>query len=114
MTWKRSRFPAVNSKSSDESPSPKVFDIWAGAAVATRPIFERFTAVCLEHDPGTARMKGEQFTAVGIDVGGTKVAAGVVTFPEGKLWSQEVIRTEARRGGEAVLDDVQRLAKKLD
>jgi glucokinase len=58
-------------------------------------------------------MKGEQFTAVGIDVGGTKVAAGVVTFPEGKLWSKAVIRTEARRGGEAVLHDVQRLAKKL-
>jgi glucokinase len=58
-------------------------------------------------------MKSEQFTAVGIDVGGTKVAAGVVTFPEGKIWSKEVIRTEPGRGGEAVLDDVQRLAKKL-
>jgi glucokinase len=58
-------------------------------------------------------MKGEQFTALGIDVGGTKVAAGVVTFPEGNLWSKEVTRTEPGRGGEAVLDDVHRLAKKL-
>jgi glucokinase len=58
-------------------------------------------------------MKSEQFTAVGIDVGGTKLAGGVVVFPEGKISSEEVIRTEPTRGGEAVLEDVQRLAKKL-
>jgi glucokinase len=58
-------------------------------------------------------MKSKQFTAVGIDVGGTKLAAGVVIFPEGKICSREMLRTEPGRGGEAVLDDVQRLAKKL-
>ena len=30
----------------------------------------------------------EPFTALGIDIGGTKVAAGVVNFPEGRIFAQ--------------------------
>jgi glucokinase len=53
------------------------------------------------------------FTALGIDVGGTKIAGGVVSFPEGRIRAQQVIPTAPARGGEAVLNDVVRLAEEL-
>jgi glucokinase len=53
------------------------------------------------------------FTALGIDVGGTKIAAGAVSFPAGRICSQRVIPTAPERGGEAVLNDVVRLAEEL-
>jgi glucokinase len=53
------------------------------------------------------------FTALGIDVGGTKIAAGVVTFPDGRMHLRREISTKADRGGEAVLDDVFLLATEL-
>jgi len=56
---------------------------------------------------------GSRFTALGIDVGGTKIAAGLVTFPEGQVHSRRQIRTEPERGGAAVLEDVVRLANDL-
>jgi len=46
-------------------------------------------------------------------VGGTKIAAGVVSFPSGQLNFRRVIPTEPRRGGEAVLADVLQLARDL-
>jgi glucokinase len=53
------------------------------------------------------------FTALGIDLGGTKIAAGIVSFPEGRVSARRVIPTAAARGGAAVLDDVVRLAEEL-
>jgi len=53
------------------------------------------------------------FTAIGIDVGGTKIAAGLVSFPEGRIRAQKVIPTEASRKGEAILNDVLRLAEEF-
>jgi glucokinase len=53
------------------------------------------------------------FTTLGIDVGGTKIAAGLVTFPEGAVRARRQIATRAERGGEAVLTDVLRLAREL-
>ena len=58
-------------------------------------------------------MKDAPFHALGIDVGGTKIAAGVVSFPEGRVCSQRLIPTEPSRGGETVLNDVVRLAEEL-
>jgi len=58
-------------------------------------------------------MNTAPFHALGIDVGGTKIAAGVVSFPEGRVCSQQVIPTEPWRGGEAVLNDTVRLAEEL-
>jgi len=51
--------------------------------------------------------------AIGVDVGGTKIAAGVVTFPDGQLRARRRIQTGASRGGDAVLGDVLRLVKEL-
>ncbi len=51
--------------------------------------------------------------AVGIDVGGTKIAAGVVRFPEGELVERRLVPTHAERGGEAVLADVRALLEDL-
>ena len=53
------------------------------------------------------------FHAIGIDVGGTKVAAGVVEFPEGRVVARRTISTNPARGGQAVLDDVMVLAAAL-
>lgn len=53
------------------------------------------------------------FTAIGLDVGGTKVAGGVVSFPEGAVRCQRTIPTSPTRGGAMVLEDVERLAQLL-
>lgn len=53
------------------------------------------------------------FLAVGIDVGGTKIAAGLAAFPEGSVQGRRTIPTRAERGGRLVLDDVLRLAREL-
>jgi len=58
-------------------------------------------------------MSNATFTALGIDVGGTKIAAGIVDFPEGHVGPRRVIPTLPARGGGAVLDDVARLAEEL-
>ena len=51
--------------------------------------------------------------AVGIDVGGTKIAAGLMAFPEGRTLARRLRPTEASRGGRAVLDDTLRVAREL-
>ena len=48
--------------------------------------------------------------AIGLDVGGTKIAAGLVT-PDGKVITRRVIPTLPQRGGEAVLEDAFGLAR---
>ena len=53
------------------------------------------------------------FTAIGVDVGGTKIAAAVVTFPEGTVHGRRVIPTLPHRGAAAVLADVERLTAEL-
>jgi glucokinase len=50
--------------------------------------------------------------AIGIDVGGTKIAAGVVTRA-GQLFFPRHLPTAAERGGEAVLRDVETLSVEL-
>lgn len=42
---------------------------------------------------------------IGLDVGGSKIAGGVVLFPAGHIVSSKVIPTNPTRGGEAVLAD---------
>jgi glucokinase len=50
---------------------------------------------------------------VGIDAGGTKLAAGLVDIATGAVSDRQVIDTGAERGGRAVLDDVVELARSL-
>ena len=52
-------------------------------------------------------------SAIGIDVGGTKIAAGLVNFPEAKLLACEVRPTLPQRGAEAILDEVVALAQSI-
>jgi glucokinase len=52
-------------------------------------------------------------TAIGIDVGGTKIAAGLVPLPEGRVLARSITPTQPQRGGRAVLDDVLALARQL-
>lgn len=51
--------------------------------------------------------------AIGIDVGGTKIAGGLVLFPEGGVLARQLQPTRAERGGEAVLADVIEMAHGL-
>jgi glucokinase len=51
--------------------------------------------------------------AVGLDVGGTKIAGGLVAFPEGAVLARRTLPTGADRGGEAVLEDALALAREL-
>jgi glucokinase len=53
------------------------------------------------------------FHALGIDVGGTKMAAGLVSFPAGELRLRRQMATAPERGGAAVLEDVLRLAAEI-
>lgn len=50
---------------------------------------------------------------IGIDVGGTKIGAGLMVFPEGRSVVKRTISTQPARGGRAVLDDVLRLTREL-
>lgn len=50
---------------------------------------------------------------IGIDVGGTKIAGGVVRFPSGELTHRHTVPTVPQRGGKAVLDDVLLLVRSL-
>jgi predicted NBD/HSP70 family sugar kinase len=47
----------------------------------------------------------QQLAAVGLDIGGTKIAAGVVLWPTGEILHRTVIPTKPTRGGDAVLKD---------
>jgi len=51
--------------------------------------------------------------AVGIDVGGTKIAAGLVDCESGRILAREELPTRPDRGGEAVLADCAALAASL-
>ncbi len=51
--------------------------------------------------------------AVGIDVGGTKIAAGVVDVATGAVGERRVVPTRPERGGAAVLADCAALASEL-
>jgi len=50
---------------------------------------------------------------LGIDIGGTKIAAGLLAWPEGEMVSRRVIPTQTLRGGRGVLDDVLRVVREL-
>ena len=43
--------------------------------------------------------------AIGVDIGGTKIAAGIVTSPGGTVRGRRLLPTRPERGGRAVLDD---------
>jgi glucokinase len=55
----------------------------------------------------------QQLGAIGLDIGGTKIAAGVVLWPSGEILHRTIIPTKPARGGEAVLKDTQDLARQL-
>ncbi|MDZ4780375.1 MAG: ROK family protein [Planctomycetia bacterium] len=51
--------------------------------------------------------------AIGVDVGGTKVAAGLVRLDDGAVLARRLTPTLPERGGQAVLDDVLSIAASL-
>ena len=55
----------------------------------------------------------DSFLAVGLDVGGTKIAGGIVGLPSGAILSKDVIMTLPQRGGDAVLSDALAFARRL-
>lgn len=54
-----------------------------------------------------------QRLGLGIDVGGTKIAAGIVNLETGEILERRVTPTNAERGGRAVLDDTFAVAQQL-
>lgn len=58
-------------------------------------------------------MSKPQVCAIGLDVGGTKIAAGIVALPSGQPLVKRAIPTGPLRGGEAVLADALHLATQL-
>lgn len=55
----------------------------------------------------------EQLFAIGLDVGGTKIAGGLVSLRDGSVIERQSIATRPERGGAAVFEDVLRLAELL-
>ena len=55
----------------------------------------------------------QKLGAIGLDIGGTKIAAGVVLWPSGEILRRTIIPTRPARGGEAVLKDTLDLAQQL-
>jgi glucokinase len=58
-------------------------------------------------------MSTARITALGLDVGGTKIAGGVVSLPDGQVQFRHTLPTSPERGGAAVFEDVERLAQRL-
>jgi glucokinase len=58
-------------------------------------------------------MSTTPFTALGIDVGGTKIAFGVVRFPAGELLEERIIATRPGRPALEVLENVVTVANEL-
>lgn len=56
---------------------------------------------------------GMPFFALGLDVGGTKIAAGVVRFPDGRVVARQQIPTPIGQGSEAVLEACHQLGSEL-
>lgn len=56
---------------------------------------------------------GDAAYAIGLDVGGTKIAGGLVEFPAGRVLRRHIIATEAQRGGATVLADAVALAQRV-
>jgi glucokinase len=67
----------------------------------------------MKFDRANTASPTEPALAIGIDLGGTKIAAGLVTFPEGKILVREIVPTRPERGGEAVLADTVAVARRL-
>lgn len=55
----------------------------------------------------------QQLGAIGLDIGGTKIAGGVVLWPSGEILARTIVPTNPTRGGEAVLKDTLDLAMHL-
>jgi glucokinase len=60
----------------------------------------------------TARQTSAEL-AIGIDVGGTKIAGGLVDLGIGTVVRREIVATNPERGGQAVLADAVDLARRL-
>ena len=58
-------------------------------------------------------MATAEVCAIGIDLGGTKMAAGLVSFPSAAILARETIPTLPARGGQPVLDDAVAVARRL-
>src|SRR5689334_20082174 len=63
--------------------------------------------------PGNQASPNLEGLAIGVDVGGTKIAAGLVALDSGAVLERQSISTHAARGGAAVLDDVVSIAEAL-
>lgn len=55
----------------------------------------------------------QELGAVGLDIGGTKIAAGVMLWPSGEVIQRTMIPTKPNRGGEPVLQNTLDLARQL-
>ncbi len=64
-------------------------------------------------EPSPHRACAGETCAVGLDVGGTKIAAGVVAFPSGRVLARRTVPTNAARAGQAVLDDTLAVAREM-
>jgi glucokinase len=58
-------------------------------------------------------MNQPPFNAIGIDVGGTKIAAGCVEFPDAAVRFRREVPTQTSLGGPAVLEEVLQLVKAI-
>jgi glucokinase len=56
---------------------------------------------------------GREALAIGIDLGGTKIAGGLVSFPSARILAKEIVPTLPERGGLAVLEDTVALSSRL-
>jgi glucokinase len=64
-------------------------------------------------NPANPARQTPGFAALGLDVGGTKIAAGLVSFPAGRLQLRRQIPTRPERGAAEVLRDVVQLTGEL-
>jgi glucokinase len=67
----------------------------------------------MAEEGSTARGSQAARCAIGIDIGGTKIAAGLVELRTARIITKETIPTQPERGGDAVLRDTLDVARRL-
>src|SRR5262245_12570919 len=58
-------------------------------------------------------MSSQSSQTIGIDIGGTKIAAGLVKFPAGTILARQIVPTGPQRGEQAILNELARLIEVL-
>ena len=111
--WRRSKSHGGSLPNSAASRRGKAFAMSAAVVGATPRTSVRLPTVSRQRHEVHMLDHTQMRCAIGIDVGGTKCAAGLISLDDGCVVARGLRPTRPERGGEAVLAEVVELAQSL-